>query len=102
MHFGVHTSYAVLATRCRDIDFPLVSTSYVPGYSAEELAEIRATTDAATDVLATQYEEEVLPGEGGELISHFYFTFLFSLVDEMARRARTSRKQSLAWNSYAF
>lgn len=62
MRFGVCTSFAVPATHYRDVDFPLVSTGYVPGYSAEELDEIRAVTNASTDALAAQYEEEVLPG----------------------------------------
>lgn len=64
VHVGVRSSFAVLATHYRDIDFPLVSTGFVPGYTAEELAEIRTNTEAPADDLAAQFEEEALPDEG--------------------------------------
>lgn len=62
--FGVCTSFAVLTTHYHDVNFLLVSTGFVPGYTAEELTEICATTDAPADALAAQYEEEGLPEEG--------------------------------------
>lgn len=64
VRFGVRTSISVLATHYGDLDFPLVSTGHIPGYTAEELAEIRVVIDPSTDALAAQYKEEALPGEG--------------------------------------
>lgn len=41
----------------------MVSTGFVPGYSNEEIAEIRAETEPFMDALAARYEEEALPRE---------------------------------------
>lgn len=57
----MRTSFSVLATHYCNVDFPLVSTGNILGYSAEELIEIRTKTDAAADAVAVQYEEEAIP-----------------------------------------
>lgn len=64
VHFSVHTAFSIFVTHYEDVDFPVVSTGFVLGYSEEKLAQIRAATGPPADVLAVRYEEEALPKEG--------------------------------------
>lgn len=63
LRFGVRTAFSVFAAHYQDLSFEAVSAGFVPGYTEEELEEIRAGTYPPADALVERHKEEVLPKE---------------------------------------
>ena len=61
LHTGVHHALAVARSHYIDIDLPVISEGFTPGYTDAELDEIEKETEPPARDLAEKFEEEILP-----------------------------------------
>ena len=61
LHTSVHRVFAIARSHCIDIDLPVISEGFAPGYTNAELDEIEKEVEPPTWDLAEKFEEEILP-----------------------------------------
>ena len=60
LHTGVHRTFAVAHSHYIDIDLPVISEGFTPGYTDAELDEIEKEAEPPARDLAEMFEEEIL------------------------------------------
>ena len=61
LHTSVHRAFTVARSHYIDIDLPVISEGFTPGYTNAELGEIKKEVEPPVRDLAEKFKEEILP-----------------------------------------